>query len=139
MVQIYIYIGTALFSGFGVAWIIRTLSIAKIKKALKSAQGYLESEILKKETLQKENLQLHQQREFSELDCNKKLTEAKNNNKRLDADILLLQKSNEETEALLEAGQPEMHSLKLQLLEAQNIIARLKAQASIQSKAGLEQ
>ena len=38
-------------------------------------------------------------------------------------DILLLQKNNEETEALLKAGNPEIHNLKLQLIEANNAIA----------------
>ena len=46
----------------------------------------------------------------------------------LDSDILLLQKSNEETEVLLQEGQPALHALKLQLLDAQNTIARYKAQ-----------
>jgi hypothetical protein len=50
-------------------------------------------------------------------------------NKRLDEDILLLQKSNEETEALLEAGQPVIHALKLQLIAANNYIARNKLQS----------
>lgn len=134
MIQTYIYIGTAFIIGFGLAWLIRTISVAKIKKALKSSQGYLESETLKKEILQKENVQVHQLKQTAELDCVKKLAEAREINKRLDADILLLQKSNEETEALLEAGQPALHALKLQLIEAHNIIARYKAQQQPISK-----
>ncbi len=114
-------------SGFAIAWIIRTVKIARIKKSLKSTQGYLESEILKKETLQKENADVYQKKQIAELDCTKKLSQIKELNKMLDNDILLLQKSNEDTEALLQAGQPEIYSLKLQLLEAQNIIARFKA------------
>ena len=106
----------------------------KIKKALKSAKGYLESETLKKEILQKENVQVHQLKQIGELDCSKKLSEAKAIIKRLDTDILLLQKSNEETEALLAAGQPALHLLKLQLIEAHNLIARYKAQSSGVSK-----
>ena len=47
----------------------------------------------------------------------------------LDQDILLLQKSNEETEALLQEGLPAIHELKLKLIEAHNTIARFKAQA----------
>lgn len=134
MIQTYIYTGAAFISGFGAAWVLRTVAMEKIKKALKSAQGYLESETLKKETLQKENVQVHQLKQIAELDCLKKLTEAKALNKRLDTDILLLQKSNEETEALLAAGQPALHLLKLQLIEAQNIIARYKAQSQVPSK-----
>ena len=128
MVQTYIYSGITFIVGFGIAWLIRTLAVAKVKKSLKSTQGYLESEILKKETLQKENIQVHQLKQIAEHDGLKKLEQAKGLIKRLDADILLLQKSNEETEALLEAGQPALHSLKLQLIEAHNIIARYKAQ-----------
>ncbi len=128
MVQTYLYSGVTFIVGFGIAWLIRTLAMAKIKKSLKSTQGYLESEVLKKETLQKENIQVHQLKQIAEHDSLKKLEQSKELIKRLDVDILLLQKSNEETEALLEAGQPALHSLKLQLIEAQNVIARYKAQ-----------
>lgn len=134
MVQTLIYTSIAFFSGFGISWIIRTMEMEKIKKALKSAKGYLESETLKKEILQKENVQVHQLKQIGELDCSKKLSEAKAIIKRLDTDILLLQKSNEETEALLAAGQPALHLLKLQLIEAHNLIARYKAQSSGVSK-----
>lgn len=128
MTQIYIYAGIAFIIGFVIAWIIRTIALEKIKKALKSTQGYLESETLKKETLQKENAQVHQMKQVVELDCVKKLEQAQELNKMLDSDILLLQKSNEETEALLIAGEPALHALKLQLIEANNTIARYKAQ-----------
>ena len=130
MIQTYIYAGAAFIVGFAIAWIIRTVAIAAVKKELKSTKGYLESETLKKETLQKENVQVHQLKQIAEMDCSKKLTEALQINKMLDENILLLQKSNEETEALLEAGQPALHNLKLQLIEAQNIIARYKAQVN---------
>ena len=128
MIQIYIYAGIAFIIGFLIAWIIQTIALIKIKKALKSTQGYLESETLKKETLQKENVQIHQIKQVVEMECSKKLEQAQALNKILDSDILLLQKSNEETEALLFAGEPALHSLKLQLLEANNTIARFKAQ-----------
>ena len=62
------------------------------------------------------------------MDCHKRLEQANHLNNVLDSDILLLQKSNEETEALLQEGQPALHALKLQLLDAQNTIARYKAQ-----------
>ena len=128
MIQIYIYASIAFVIGFGTAWIIRTVACLKIKKALKSTQGYLESEILKKETLQKENIQVHQMKQSVEMDCTKKLEKVLEINKLQDADILLLQKSNEETEDLLLAGEPALHALKLQLIEANNTIARYKAQ-----------
>lgn len=128
LVQIYIYTVIAFIIGFVLAWIIRTIAMEKIKKLLKSTQGYLESETLKKETLQKENTQVHQMKQAVELECVKKLENALQLNKMLDSDILLLQKSNEETEALLAQGQPAIHALKMQLIEANNTIARYKAQ-----------
>ena len=127
MTQIYLYTGIAFIGGFAIAWIIRTIEIVKLKKSLKSTQGYLESETLKKEILQKENVEVYQKKQTIELESIKKLAQCQELNKLLDNDILLLQKSNEETEALLEAGQPEIYSLKLNLLEAQNTIARFKA------------
>ena len=127
MTQIYLYTGIAFIGGFAIAWIIRTFEIVKLKKSLKSTQGYLESETLKKETLQKENVEVYQKKQTIELESIKKLAQCQELNKMLDNDILLLQKSNEETEALLQAGQPEIYSLKLNLLEAQNTIARFKA------------
>ena len=126
MTQIYLYTGIAFIGGFAIAWIIRTFEIVKLKKSLKSTQGYLESETLKKETLQKENVEVYQKKQTIELESIKKLAQCQELNKILDNDILLLQKSNEETESLLQAGQPEIYSLKLHLLEAQNTIARIK-------------
>ena len=100
----------------------------RLKKELKSTKGYLESERLMKENLKKENLSVYQLRQASEVDLIKKLQVAEALNKRLDEDILLLQKSNEETEQQLQVTQPELHSIKLKLIEAQNTIARYKAQ-----------
>lgn len=128
MVQTYIYAGVAFIIGFGIAWVLRTITLAKLAKLQKSTQGYLESEKLMKETLQKENIQVHQFKMAAELEYSKKLKQAEELNKVLDEDILLLQKSNEETEALLLAGEPEIHALKIKLLEAQNTIARFRAQ-----------
>lgn len=84
-----------------------------------------------KETLQKENNLVHQNKMSIELDFEKKLKQSEAHNKILDENILLLQKSNEETEALLLKGEPELHAMKLKLLEAQNTIARFKAQIGI--------
>lgn len=125
---VYIYIGVAFIIGFVAAWFLQTAALVKIKKDLKSAQGYLESETLKKETLQKEIAQLLQLKAAAQMDYEKKLEQAFRITKMMDNDILLLQKSNEETEALLREGQPAMHALKLQLIEANNTIARYKAQ-----------
>jgi uncharacterized membrane protein YhiD involved in acid resistance len=131
--QIYIYAGGGFIIGFVIAWIIRTIGLEKLKKLQKSTEGYLESETLKKITLQKENAQVHQMKQVLEMEYQQKLEEALNQNKILDSDILLLQKSNEETEAMLQKSQPALHALKLQLLEAQNTIARLKAQPKEQA------
>lgn len=133
MTQIYIYVyaGTAFIAGFITAWIIRTITLAKTRKMLKSAEGFLESEKLMKETLQKENVHVHQTKQVVELEFAKKLKDSQALNRMLDQNILLLQKSNEETEALLKTGLPALHDLKLKLIEAQNTIARYKAQLEL--------
>lgn len=98
----------------------------KQKKILKSTEGFLESERLKRETLKNENTMVHRQKQTVEIELSKKLKDAYAIMKQMDEDILLLQKSNEETEALLQAGQPELHDLKLKLMEANNTISRMK-------------
>ena len=128
MTQTYIIGGACFVVGFIVAFIIQLLAIMRLKKELKSTKGYLESEKLMKENLKKENLSVYQLRQASEVDLIKKLQVAEALNKRLDEDILLLQKSNEETEQQLQVTQPELHIIKLKLIEAQNTIARYKAQ-----------
>ena len=137
MVQTYIYAGIAFLVGFGIAWLLRSITIAKLAKLQKSTQGYLESEKLMKETLQKENIQVHQHKMATELEYAKKLKQAQELNRILDEDILLLQKSNEETEALLLAGEPEIHALKIKLLEAQNTIARFRAQLGVRETSSI--
>jgi hypothetical protein len=110
------------------------MRLSKTQKQLRSSGGYLESEKLKKETLQKELNTVYQAKETIELTLKQRLKEAAILNKRMDEDILLLQKSNEETEALLKAGQPELHAIKLQLIEANNTIARLKGLLATKGK-----
>ena len=105
-----------------------------MQKQLRSSDGYLESERLKKETLQKELNSVYQAKETMEFTLRQRLQEAAILNKRMDEDILLLQMSNEETESLLKAGQPELHALKLQLIEANNTIARLKGMLGVKGK-----
>ena len=114
--------------GFSIAIVIYIVNIGRLKKELKSVQGFLESEKLMKDTLKKENATLFQLRQASEMGLMKKLQEAQQLIKRQDEDILLLQKSNEETEAQLQITQPELHAIKLKLIEAQNAIARYKGQ-----------
>ena len=128
MTQTYLIAAACFAAGFVIALIIHLVIRAKLKKELKSTQGFLESEKLKKETLRKENATLFDLRQASESDLVKKLQEAQTLIKRMDEDILLLQKSNEETEAQLQITQPELHSIKLKLIEAQNTIARYKGQ-----------
>jgi hypothetical protein len=125
--QVSIYITIAAFVlGAVLGALLIYIRLGKIQKQLRSSGGYLESEKLKKETLQKELNRVYQAKETIELTLKQRLQEAAILNKRMDEDILLLQKSNEETEALLKAGQPELHAIKLQLIEANNTIARLK-------------
>ena len=131
MTQTYIIAGLAFIAGFLIAWIIRTISLFKLSRLKKSTDGYLESERLMKETLQKENMQLHQMKEVAELEFSRKLKQAEDLNKMMDENILLLQKSNEYTEALLEAGEPALHALKVKLIEANNSIARYKSQLEV--------
>ena len=131
MTQTYIIAGLAFIAGFLIAWIIRTISIFKLSRLKKSTDGYLESERLMKETLQKENLQLYQLKDAAELEFSKKLKQAEDLNKMMDENILLLQKSNEYTEALLVAGEPALHALKVKLIEANNTIARYKSQLEV--------
>jgi hypothetical protein len=128
LINYYISAGIAFIAGFIVAWILRSVTLAKLNKLQRSTQGYLESEKLMKETIQKENVMAHQMKQVLELEFAKKLQEVQDANKILDENILLLQKSNEETEALLAAGLPALHELKLKLIEANNTIARLKSQ-----------
>ena len=131
MTQTYLIAGGALLFGFVLAWILQLTNIAKLQKALKSTQGFLESEKLMKETLKRENAGLQQMRLVGEGELIKKLQEAQTLIMRMDEDILLLQKSNEETERQLASSQPELHALKLKMIEAQNAIARYKSQLGI--------
>lgn len=118
-------------AGFIAAWVIRTISVMKIKRAFKSSEGFLEQERLINETLKSENKALHQMKEATRYEFDARLRELHIINKRMDEDILLLQRSNEETEELLRAGLPAVHNLKLELIEAQNTIARYKARLGI--------
>ena len=126
--SIYIYIVIGFIVGFVAAWIIQLIAIQKIKKENKSVKGLLESEKLIKETAQKENYFLLQNADAALLTTKLKLKSAEDLIKIMDTDILLMQKSNEETEALLAKGEPAIHELKLKLIEANNVIARYKAQ-----------
>lgn len=115
-------------AGFIISWAIRTIKIFHLKKEKKSADGFLESEKLIKETLRKESALAFQLKESIETELGQKLKEAEKQIKIMDEDILLLQKSNEETEDLLKLTQPEIYNLKVKLIEATNTIARLKGQ-----------
>ncbi len=122
-----IYIILALAIGFGIAWFLQFKKLQQQYKELKSTRGFLESERLMKETVQKELSIVHQNKMAVELDLKQKLQDAQKIIRQMDSDIILMQKSYEETESLLKVTQPEVHALKLQLIEAQNAIARLRA------------
>lgn len=129
-----IYISLAFIVGFGLAWFLQLNKLQKKGKELKSTGGFLESERLMKETLQKELAIVHQNKMAAELDLTQKLKAAEKIMRQMDSDILLMQKNYEETEALLHVTQPEVHALKLQLIEAQNNIVRLKARLAEKEK-----
>ena len=128
MQQIYVYAAIAFITGFIAAWLIRTLALIKTKKSLSSINSLYETEKLRKELLQKENLQLHKINDTAKAEFAAKVNKLTSDNKRIVEDILLLQKSNEDTEALLKAEEPELYNLKIKLIEANNEIARYKAQ-----------
>ena len=125
--DIYIYVIVGFIVGFIMAWIIQLITIQKFKKENKSFRGLLESEKLIKENAQKENSFLLQSADASLLTTKIKLKGAQDTIRIMDNDILLLQKSNEETEDLFAKGEPAIHELKLKLLEANNIILRYKS------------
>ena len=112
--------------GFVIAWVFYANKISGLQKNLKSTEGLLESEILKKETAQKENKFLIQSSDAMLLHTKQQLDRSRETIRILDEDILLLQKSNEETEDLLAKGESAIPALKLKLIEAQNTISRLK-------------
>ena len=114
--------------GFIIAWVIQTAKLSKIKKEKNSIEGFWKSEKLMKETLHKENVLLYQTKQIAENEFLKKINEASAIIKMQEEDILLLQKSNEETEAAMQAGLPGLNELKLKLLEANNTIARFRGQ-----------
>jgi hypothetical protein len=126
--ELMLYISAAFIVGFGVAWILKTIEVQKLKRSENSLNGLLESERLVKETLRKESALAFQLKETIEADLGRKLKEAEHVIKEMDRDILLLQKSNEETEMLFKKLDPEMYDVKIKLLEANNTIARLKGQ-----------
>ncbi len=121
-----IFVIVAFITGLLLGALLLYIKLSAVQKQLRSNGGYLESEKLIKETLQRELKTVYQAKETIEQTLKQRLKESATYNKRMDEDILLLQKSNEETEALLKAGQPELHAIKLQLIEANNTIARLK-------------
>jgi uncharacterized membrane-anchored protein YhcB (DUF1043 family) len=125
---VYLYIICSFVAGFIIAWVIRTITLLKLKKEYKSTQGLLESEKLRKETSQKENSFLIQSADATLLITKEKLRKAEDLVRIMDNDILLLQKSNEETENLFAKAEPALHEMKLKLIEANNNVARLKKQ-----------
>ncbi len=126
--NLYIYLGACFIGGFLIAWLLKSLSVSKIKKENKSLKGLLESERLMKETTQKENTFLLRSTDSVNA-VKEKLKKAEELIRIMDNDILLLQKSNEETETLLANGEPALYDMKMKLIEANNTIARIKSQS----------
>ena len=117
--------------GFAVAAVLIGLPFFQLKKKLKSTEGFLESEKLIKEKFKKDSAMAFQLKENVENELSKKIADAEQLIRVMDNDILLLQKDNEETEALVKTTQPELYNLKLKLIEANNTISRLKAQLEV--------
>ncbi len=126
--QTYIIAAAGFLAGLLIGLIFHFVRFTQLKRELKSAQGFLESEKLMKENMKKENNTLFGLKANKEQELAKKLADARAMIKRMDEDILLLQKSNEETENQLRITQPELHAIKLKLIEAQNTLARQKGQ-----------
>ncbi|MEO8772159.1 MAG: hypothetical protein ABI402_18815 [Ferruginibacter sp.] len=138
MSQTYIYVGAAFVTGFVAALLVCLYQWIKIRKNQKSLEGFLESEKLVKERFQKENGWLHdvkenaqKEYEFKMIELESKVEKLQAVIKMMDEDILLLQKSNEDTEDLLKAGEPVVNALRLKLIEANNTISRYKAQVMV--------
>ena len=131
MQDLLIYCGISALTGFIVGWLIQQMILSKIKKDYKSASGFLESERLKKEKLQKEIQALLVIKSQTEADLANKIHQLKNEVETMDYDIILLQKNNEDTEALLKAGDPIVYDLKVKLIEANNTISRLKGELNL--------
>jgi septal ring factor EnvC (AmiA/AmiB activator) len=129
--EIIIYASIALIVGFGIAWFIRSITVARLQKQLHNTEGSWDREKLMKETAQKETAHAYASYDAAKLNWEKKMKQTEQTIAIMDNDILLLQKNNEETEALLKATNPELHNLKLQLIEANNTIARYKAQLGL--------
>jgi peptidoglycan hydrolase CwlO-like protein len=129
MITYVLYVVFALV-GFALAWVIQSGAVSKMRKQLRSIEGLYESEKLKKENAQKENQFLIQSGDTALLQTKERLRNAQEQIKQMDQDIILLQRSNEETEALLAKGEPAIDELKKKLIEANNTIARLKGQNS---------
>jgi peptidoglycan hydrolase CwlO-like protein len=126
-------VGIALIAGlvgFGLGFIWPFYMVQQLKRTERSLNGLLESERLVKETLRKESAMAFQLKETTETELNQKLQAAERLIRQLDSDVLLLQKSNEETEAMFRDKEPEIFELKKKLIEANNTIARLKGQLS---------
>lgn len=118
-------------SGFLAGWLIKSIQAWHIKKSLRSSNGFLESERLMKDKLQKENHSLQMIHAAKEAALLEKIEGLQQQMKLLDEDILLLQQDNEATEQMMRATQPELHELKRKLIEANNTIARYKSQLQI--------
>jgi hypothetical protein len=125
-----IYLSVGILLGFISAWVIRSITIAKMKRDEIRLNGLLESEKLVKENLRRVNQMAFQQKETMEFELRRKIKETELIIREMDRDILLLQKSNEETEALYQSKEPEIFAVKKKLIEANNTIARLKAELS---------
>ena len=133
--QSFIYVGSGMIVGFLIAFGVYLFLMIRVRREKNSVAGYLESEKLIKERLQKQNSWLLESKENVQSEFETRIQEYEEKIRQLEAQvrymdesILLLQKDNEETTALLNATNPVVHNLKIKLLEANNTISRIKAQ-----------
>ncbi len=122
---------SAFIIGFGLAWLIRSITLMKNIKAKKSMEGFLESERLMKEKLQKENRTILEIKSSIESNAQQRIAQLQDVIKQMDEDILLLQKDNEQTEYMLNTQVPALVELKMKLIEANNTISRYKSQLGL--------
>ena len=124
--ETYLFIILAFVFGLLLGWALSSIRIRPLRQRIKSLEDKNSKEIIANEALKNESEFLHASAEKSTKQFEGKFLQQQEQIRNLENDIAILQKKYEETENLLESGQPVIHSLKLKLIEANNTIARYK-------------
>ncbi|MEO6556074.1 MAG: hypothetical protein ABIN92_01055 [Ferruginibacter sp.] len=120
------YIAIAFLSGGIIAWLLRSISLSSaIKKNMQLNEQRAEDKLLM-EKLQTEHSALQHEKIHDLESFSKRYKELESVNASLQHQVAILTNKFDESDALLKAGQPVIHSLKLKLIEANNTIARYK-------------